>query len=384
MEAVHYFSQTVLLLNLLLTRRNIAFAWLDGNGHIRMASQNLGEFAEGKPASLINTRLMDVFIEFFGMDHILQAVLNGTLREFRLAPITRETPEGIRRYLSFELLHVEQDELFPGLLLVEDVTQEGEYEQRIIQERNEARLLSAQLQRANAELRRLNDFKSTILSIAAHDMRTPLTALAIRLDILKEDLQAGRQTLPHLETVQWMRYTVSRMNYLLSGLLDREQAERGVLQLSLAPCDLVKVLQRVVSMAPPDAVQRIELKTPPKLEIVADDRRLQQVFFNLMENALKYAPPDQKITIVLHRRGTEAVVDITDRGKGMTPEEVEHLFQMFYRTEEARKSTIPGTGLGLFIVRTLVEAHGGRVEVDSQPGQGTTFRVHLPIQSGRS
>lgn len=259
----------------------------------------------------------------------------------------------------------------------------GEQEQRIIQERNEVRLLSAELQRANAELRRLNDFKSTILSMAAHDLRTPLAALSVRLDLLLEDLQTGQETIPHLETVRWMRHSVSRMNYLLSGLLDREQAERGVLRLSLAPCDLVKLLQRVVSMAPPDATGRIELKTPGKLEIVADDRRLQQVFFNLMENALKYTPADQKVTIALRRSREEAVVEVSDRGKGMTPEEVARLFQMFYRTEEARTSTIPGTGLGLFIVKTLVEAHKGRVEVDSRPGQGTTFRVYLPVRPGQ-
>lgn len=380
METMYPASQAMLLLNALLARRSIAFAWLDSEGRVHSHSQNLIDFLEGRPIPLTGVYLPDLFVEFFGMDHIVRAVLSGALREFRLAPIVRETPEGARRYLAFELLHVEQGETFSGLLLVEDITREGEYEQRVVQERNEVRLLSAQLRRANEELRRLNEFKSTILSMAAHDLRTPIAALMIRLDVLLEDLRNGRQTIPHLETIQWMRYTAGRMNYMLSGLLDREQAERGALRLNLAPCDLVKVLRRVASMAPPDAAHRIELQAPETLEIVADDRRLQQVFFNLLENALKYTPAELKVTISLHRRGKEAVVEVRDRGKGITAEEAQQLFQMFYRTEEARRSGISGTGLGLFIVKTLVEAHGGRVEVDSQPGQGTTFRVYLPIQ----
>lgn len=380
MEAAYHLSQMALLLNTLLVRRGIAFAWLDSEGRVRSASQNLGDFVENRPSQITDVRLTDLFVEFFGMDHVVRAVLDGSLHTFRLAPVARETPDGRYRYLSFELLHIGKNEAFPGLLLVEDITREGEYEQRIIQERNEVRLLSAQLRRANEELRRLNEFKSTILSMAAHDLRTPIAALMIRLDLLQEDLRTGRQTTPHLETIQWMRYTVGRMNYMLSGLLDREQAERGVLRLSLAPCNLAKVLQHVASMAPPDAAHRIELQIPEALEIVADSRRLQQIFFNLLENALKYTPAEQKVTISLRRQGEKAVVEVQDRGKGMTPEEVQQLFQMFYRTEDARQSGVPGTGLGLFIVKTLVEAHNGQIEVDSQPGQGTTFRVYLPIQ----
>lgn len=380
MEAVHPPSQAALFLDWLLARRRIAFARLDRQGYVRAASQNLCEFTESRTPPLTDVHLTDLFIEFFGMDHVLQNILQGNMQEFRLAPVARETPEGTHRYLSFELLHVQSDAALPGLLVVEDITQAGEYEQRIIQERNEVRLLSAQLQRANEELRRLNEFKSTILSMAAHDLRTPIAALIIRLDILREDLLSGRQTLPHLETIEWMRYTVGRMNYMLSGLLDREQIERGALRLSLTSCDLVKVLRRVVSMAPPDARHRIELETPETLEITGDDRRLQQIFFNLLENALKYTPEEQKVTISLRRQKSEAVVEVRDRGKGMTPEEVQRLFQMFYRTEEAKRSGVPGTGLGLYIVKMLVEAHRGRIEVDSQPGRGTIFRIYLPIQ----
>lgn len=383
METMLDFPLATSLLNLLLTRRRVAFAYLDREGYIRRASHGLANFVEGPFPSLTDVRLTDLFIEFFGMDHILQAVLNGSLREFSLTPIARETSEGTS-YLSFTLFYVEGDPQFPGLLVVEDVTQEGEWEQRLVQQRNEVRLLNERLNRTNEELRRLNDFKSTVLSIAAHDLRTPLAALAMRLDLLLNDLQTGQQTIPHLDTVRWMRYTVGRMNYLLSGLLDREQAERGTLRLSLASCDLVKVLQRVISMAPPDAAHRIELYAPKSLELIADDRRLQQVFYNLLENALKYTPDDQKVTIALRRDGKEAIVEVRDRGRGITPEEAAQLFQMFYRTEEARRSGISGTGLGLFIVKTLVEAHGGRVEVESQPGQGTTFRVRLPLQPSAS
>ncbi|MCS7286724.1 MAG: ATP-binding protein [Anaerolineae bacterium] len=141
------------------------------------------------------------------------------------------------------------------------------------------------------------------------------------------------------------------MNYLLSGLLDREQAEKGPLRLSFVPCDLVRVIRNVISMAPPDSINRIELKGLRKLELKADERRLHQIFYNLMENALKYAPSDQNIPINIYRQGDWAVVEINDRGKALSQEEIAKLFQAFYRTEEAQKSGIPSTGLGLFILK---------------------------------
>lgn len=383
MEMVLHPSLAISLLYLLLARRNIAFAYLDSDGRIRLASHNLMEFAEEKLPSPIGVYLPDLFFEFLGMEEMLQAILRGAKREFRLAPVARETPDGKTRYLSLTLFHIEYDATLPGLLLVEDITREGEWEQRLVHERNEVRLLNAELQRVNAELRRLNDFKSTILSMVAHDLRSPLAALTLRLNIMMEELESGEQKQPPLEMLRWMRYSVGRMNYLLSGLLDREQAERGALRLSFVPCDLVRVLRNVISMAPPDLINRIELKGPKKLELKADERRLYQIFYNLIENALKYVPSDQNIPVNIYQQGDWAVVEISDRGKALPQEEIAKLFQTFYRTEEAQKSGIPGTGLGLFIVKMLVEAHGGRVEVKSQPDYGTTFTVYLPIRPAK-
>lgn len=374
-------SLALSLLDVLLTRRDMTFAYLDSTLHIRSAGPRLAAFIEGEPGALVGSYLPDVFVEFVGLEDVLGAVVGGEAPEIYLMPVARETREGQVRYLSFQVLHLKDNPQTPGLLLIEDITNTGKLEQHLVQERNEMRLLRAELERANAKLRHLNQFKSAVLSMAAHDLRSPLSALVMQLDILLDDVQTGRQTIPWPEMLEWMQSTAGRMGNLIAGLLDREQAEQGKLVLHFAMCDLVALIRRVVRLMSPQSVHRIELEAPAKeFELIADAERLQQVFYNLIENALKYAFPDQPITVTIRRQDEWAVVDVCDRGNGMTPEQVAQLFQMYYRTEKARQSGVVGAGLGLVIAKTLVEAHGGRLEVQSVLDQGTTVRVYLPIQ----
>lgn len=373
-------SLAVATLELILTRHGIAFARVDNELRVREASSSLAVFLEGEPRSPIGASLPDLFVEFLGMEDLLKAILRGEAQELHLAPIARELPAGTTRYLSFEVSRLEDSAAMPGLLLIEDITPYGELEQHLIQDRNEMRLLRAELERTNAELQRLNQFKSTILAMAAHDLRSPLSALMLQLSVLLRNVQAGQPTAAWLEKIRWMQYTAGKMKSLIADLLDLEQAERGRLVLHPARCDLVALLQHLTSMVPPDAAHRIELEVPVEgLEIVADRERLQQVFYNLVENALKYTPPDQRVTVAVRRQGEWALVEVRDRGNGITSEELNQLFQMYYRTREAQQSAITGNGLGLFIVRTLVEAHGGRVEAQGELGRGTTFSVYLPV-----
>lgn len=373
-------SLVISILEVILARHGIAFACLDDNLQVRGASSSLAMFMEGEPCSPIGAYLPDLFIEFFGMDEMLKAILRGAANEFHLAPIVRELPAGTVCYLSFEVFRLENNALTPGLLLIEDITPYGELEQHLIQDRNEMRLLRAELVRTNAELQRLNQFKSTILAMAAHDLRSPLSALMLQLSVLLRNAQAGQPTTAWLEKIRWMQYTAGKMKNLIADLLDLEQAERGKLVLHPTRCDLVALIQHLTSMVPPDAVQRIELEVPAEgLEIVADSERLQQVFYNLVENALKYTPPNQRVTVAIRHQDEWALVEVRDRGNGLAGEELTQLFQMYYRTREAQQSAVAGKGLGLFIVRTLVEAHGGRVEVRCELDQGTTFSVYLPM-----
>lgn len=373
-------SLAVSTLELILARHGIAFARLDCELRVREASSNLAAFLEGEPRSLVGASLPDLWVEFFGMEDLLKAILRGEAQELHLAPIARELPTGTTRYLSFEVSRLEDNAALPGLLLVEDITPYGELEQHLIQDRNEMRLLRAELVHTNAELQRLNQFKSTILAMTAHDLRSPLSALLLQLSVLLRNVQAGQPPAAWLERIRWMQYTAGKMKNLIADLLDLEQAERGRLVLHPARCDLVALIQHLASTVPPDAVHRIELEVPAEgLVIVADSERLQQVFYNLVENALKYTPSHQRVTVAIRHQDEWALVEVRDRGNGIASEELPQLFQMYYRTREAQQGAVAGKGLGLFIVRTLVEAHGGRVEVRCELDQGTTFSVYLPV-----
>jgi len=145
------------------------------------------------------------------------------------------------------------------------------------------------------------------------------------------------------------------------------------------PCDMVALTLQVIGMMRQELARRIDLDAPSDgLALVADPARLQQILYNLMDNAIKYTPFDLPIKVTISTEASWAVVRVRDQGRGMTPGQIAQLFQMYYRTEEARQGMVSGTGLGLFIVKALVEAHGGHVKVDSGVGQGTTVSIHLP------
>ncbi len=117
---------------------------------------------------------------------------------------------------------------------------------------------------------------------------------------------------------------------------------------------------------------------PGTPEVLGDDARLRQVLGNLVDNALAHTPPDADVTVRVGTLGDDAVLEVADRGPGMTPEQASRAFERFYRADTSRTSSTGGSGLGLAIVRSLVEAHGGSASVETAAGQGATFRVLLP------
>lgn len=375
-------SLAAFLIAHVLANQHVSFACVDKHLRLQLVGPGLEDFLETKPQTLAGAYLPDVFIEFFGAEEALHAVLRGEATEFRLSPVARDKEDGQTAYLTFQFLSLGPAASTPGLLLVGDITPSGQLEQRLIQERNELRLVRAALHQANAQLEHLNQFKSTLLSIAAHDLRSPLTAISLWLQMSLEDLKAQQPPSGQVQQLHWMLSATNRMKQLISGLLDQEQANQGKLILEPASCDLAALVRQVISLIHPNAAQRVEMDAPPEgLKLVADSDRLQQVFYNLIDNALKYTSPELPIRITLRRQGEWAVVHVSDRGSGLTPGETARLFQMYYRTDNAQRRSIAGRGLGLFIVKTLVEAHHGRVEVTSQPGQGTTFSVYLPAST---
>jgi signal transduction histidine kinase len=222
--------------------------------------------------------------------------------------------------------------------------------------------------------------RTELLATVAHEMRTPLTAALGTLDLARRDLVSGRtdRVGPWLGTA---RDALHRLSRLTADIARASVGEPPVL--NPAPHDLCEVISEACVWAEASAAEKglvlARDNDLPSIPVVADADALLSVFGNLLANAIRYTPAGGCISVECGTDDDAAWVTITDTGIGMAPEVQERIFEKFYRAREAREVEAQGLGLGLSLVQELVQAHGGRVEVQSAPGQGSTFRVALPL-----
>lgn len=234
----------------------------------------------------------------------------------------------------------------------------------------------------NEMARRLEEtetLRRNLVADVAHELRTPLSVLQGNLRALLDDLYP-------LNKAEITRlYTQTRLlSRLVGDLHELAQAEAGQLSLNRQPSDLAQLMRETVEAYEPVAEEagvtlQVDLATDlPRLPI--DPARLSQVFHNLIANALRHTPSGGVITLRAHATRGEVILAVADNGEGIAREHIAHVFERFYRTDRARARDTGGAGLGLAIVRAIVQAHGGKVAVESEGvGKGSTFIVRLPI-----
>ena len=214
---------------------------------------------------------------------------------------------------------------------------------------------------------------------ASHELRTPLTAIRGQIEVALSEERSADDYRAVLETVLSQNVRMSR---LVGDLLMLARADAG-LQLHCEPLDLAQLARDVGEQLQPLAETnglQLHVCAPEAVPVMADEDRLLQVFFNLVENALKYTPPGGCVTLACQSESTDALLIVSDTGPGIPPDALPHIFDRFYQVDESRQQVRGGEGLGLAIVHTLVEAHGGTIAVQSNVGTGTTFHVRLPQQ----
>ncbi|QRN98116.1 HAMP domain-containing histidine kinase [Archangium violaceum] len=227
-------------------------------------------------------------------------------------------------------------------------------------------------------LGRQQEEQLTFLAGVAHDLRNPLSALKMSAALVTSDRPLPEDRLR--KTMALVRRQVARLDRMVGDLLDATRIEAGRFELSLEDRDARELAREVVELYLAGGSShdlRLVLPEEPVL-LRADATRVEQVLHNLVSNALKYSPVGSRVDVIVERSGEEVVLSVVDRGIGISKEELRHLFAPFRRTGRARE-TAPGVGLGLSVARRIVEAHGGRIEVDSRTGVGSTFRVRLPM-----
>jgi signal transduction histidine kinase len=181
--------------------------------------------------------------------------------------------------------------------------------------------------------------------------------------------------------VEHIRTSISHLNRMIADLLDVSRIEARHLTLNCEPVDLPALVRGAVErMAETTAGHQVQVDVNgeiPRLEI--DPVRVEQILANLLSNAANYSVPNTETLVKIARADGDVVVSVTNQGPGISPKEMPQLFNRFYRTDEARGTRVGGIGLGLYISKGLVEAHGGQIWAESIPGQTTTFSFTLPI-----
>jgi PAS domain S-box-containing protein len=234
----------------------------------------------------------------------------------------------------------------------------------------------------NERLRELDRLKDEFISLVSHELRTPLTSIRGYLELLL-DGGAGELSDDQSRFLAVVDRNSKRLMHLVGDLLFLAQIEAGKLTLELDEVDFDHVVAEAVEAAKPIADEKgIELRASvePIPLMLGDRSRLAQVLDNLVSNGLKFTGEGGSVDVCVASSNGEAVLEVRDNGIGIAIEEQEHLFERFFRSSEATERAIPGTGLGLTIVKAIVERHEGTIEIESAAGEGTTMRVRLPIR----
>ncbi|HET7465262.1 MAG TPA: ATP-binding protein [Candidatus Dormibacteraeota bacterium] len=257
------------------------------------------------------------------------------------------------------------------LLMVEDVTTVRETQDKLEES------LAAQ-QRANSDLEKLDRTKTEFLSIVSHEFRTALTGIQGFSELIRD---GGLEQDELRAYGGYIFNDADRVNRLIGDMLDLDRMESGRMSIRMADVDINEVLSDTVARAA-TASSMVEFKPDldPRLPIVTGDRdRLIQVVSNLVNNAVKYSPEGGTVTISSRAEGGYALITVADTGLGIPPDEIAHVFERFRRVRSGAAQSIAGTGLGLTIVKQIVEMHGGKIWVESAVGHGSAFHFTIPL-----
>ena len=242
--------------------------------------------------------------------------------------------------------------------------------------------LSRDLQKKNAEMKKLNELKNEFLGVAAHDLRNPIGIIMGYSDFLLEEVQYCL-TPDHIRMLMAIKSSSEFMLHLLNELLDVSKIESGNLNLEKRKVDIVTLvknnlnLNRFLAQKKNISIQLNTIESAP--EIIIDPDKIEQVLNNLISNAIKFSSSNTKIIVNIFMSGKNITVSVTDQGLGIPKDEMSKLFKTFETTSVKGTEGEKSTGLGLSIVRNIINGHGGKIWVDSEVGKGSIFYFSLPL-----
>lgn len=229
-------------------------------------------------------------------------------------------------------------------------------------------------------LKELEQLREEWAAVIAHDLRQPITAIQLSAGVLKTLSECSEQVSKMAGMIESSARQLNRMTH---DLLEVSQLEANKLKLEPVDTDILALLDQVVKkLTPmfPDNPITLEA-TQPTSNVKVDPGRIEQVIGNLISNAVKYGFPGKPVILKVQQVEERIEISVINQGVGIESKDLSKLFQRFHRTSFAKKEGIKGIGLGLYLTKGLIEAHGGHIQAESIPGKTTTFRIELPIES---
>jgi signal transduction histidine kinase len=258
----------------------------------------------------------------------------------------------------------------------------GDYRVRVqTNSRDEVGQLAHAFNRMSAELEQLERSRRDLVANVSHELKTPIAAIRAHLENLLDGVEE-----PEPQTLQVMLAQTVRLSRLVEQLLDLSRLESGEVPLHRERVEVAPLVERVVSEIAVAGASEVRIGRAidggiPPLD--ADAERVHQVLYNLVDNAVRYSPPGGEVTIAAERRNGSVLISVADTGPGIEAEHLPRLFERFYRADASRSRDDGGTGIGLAIARSVVEAHGGHIHAESVPGRGSVFSFDIPAAADR-
>jgi len=233
------------------------------------------------------------------------------------------------------------------------------------------------------ERARLEQMKSDFINRASHELRTPLTTAILMADLLEGGTEQERQ-----QFLEILKQELNRQRLLLDDLLVAGRIENKRFKVHLSPMDVLPLIEEAISSVKPQAETRqitIQLKSAESLPLANTDRQaLLQVLLNLLSNAIKFSQPGGAIEITAHSAENSIVLAVQDHGIGIPAQDLPHISSRFFRAHNATQMEIPGTGIGLYIIKEIMEVLGGHMKIHSVENKGTTMTVIIPLEPGEA
>src|SRR6266851_2553780 len=272
---------------------------------------------------------------------------------------------------------------FDNVILYEQLQQANAHlEDRVRQRTRELLQASARLSAQWTRLQRANAFKSEVLGTVAHDLKNPLGAILGRTEMLTEMVSDAASSVDNVKAqIIHIRSAANGVTELLATLISDAMADAHDITIRREPVDLVALLRDLVDANQPLAArkdQTITLTAPAKIDWLCDSDRIREAIDNVLSNAIKYSPIGGRIEVAVDRSDQSAVIRISDQGPGLSPEDIARLFGRFQRLSAKPTGGETSTGLGLSIVKRIVDLHGGTVVAETTGPSGTTFKIAIP------